>query len=806
MTVKPAASTAASGPNAELRAQVQQGSLLRQQHRLAESVALLSLLVEQHPHDIAARNELALSLRLSGDTGRSLALSESVLRDQPANRVALMARIDTLIAAQDRDAALAASDAAERHLPGDLPLLLRRGSLLRQQHRLAESVALLSLLVEQHPHDIAARNELALSLRLSGDTGGSLALSESVLRDEPANRVALMARIDTLIAAQDQAGVIEAARSALAHKDLPPEALSQVLVRAVQFLPSIVTSDGRIWAHLEQRLSDLSGDQLLMIHDAYMLHGRLEKAATERLMQALFARPALSAPACEKIIGVLHSATPADFEAQARAVIGRALPEDRGYLELGLLALVGTAAQALALRRRLLPPQRKDRDALLLCRLLRQDGQTRLCARYLRFLDHLKPNTPQFLSGYLDALIRSGDIDTAERRLDALQQTAAEGPPQLVSVTINALVQAGRLEAALVLFRQTAPRFRHHTGVLKTMVGVAQSLGLHDDAAALLDEIRLRAESPHLRQPGPTLHGVMRSESALENRTTPSNDLQKLTHGAAALLRGFMCRDMMASAGSAQDLPDRIVHQYWDKAALPPDIRPLVRSWQTAEGFQHHLYDRPQARRLLGAELGMDWVAAFDNASSPAEESDFFRLCILVLRGGLYVDCDDMLVGNLHELHARMFGLTAFLEPLGHAGNNVIASTPRHPVTIQAAVAAKVALGNRHNDNTWFKTGPGLLSRVIAAALQEPLSLTGQRISLYPQHALSRHVQIHLPLPYKRTRTYWNRTDARHAVDALQQAVAALVETPGARIMTPDDAHPGSVNGPVRFGKQKDMS
>ena len=67
---------------------------------------------------------------------------------------------------------------------------------------------------------------------------------------------------------------------------------------------------------------------------------------------------------------------------------------------------------------------------------------------------------------------------------------------------------------------------------------------------------------------------------------------------------------------------------------------------------------------------------------------------------------------------------------------------------------ARDALLRRENDNTWSKTGPGLLTRAVAQHLTAEGS-GGADLTILPQHAIAPFVQVHVPQPYKQTSAHW---------------------------------------------------
>lgn len=89
--------------------------------------------------------------------------------------------------------------------------------------------------------------------------------------------------------------------------------------------------------------------------------------------------------------------------------------------------------------------------------------------------------------------------------------------------------------------------------------------------------------------------------------------------------------------------------QYWhDLRELPEDIERCIASWRrwSASGFIHHLFDEQSAKAYIGGSLGTRHERAFERCYHPAMQADYFRLCYLLVEGGVYVDADDVCVGT----------------------------------------------------------------------------------------------------------------------------------------------------------------
>ncbi|MCA1296964.1 tetratricopeptide repeat protein [Stappia indica] len=240
--------------------EIEEGVSLRQAQLLGASVAHFRALVARHPENVSARLHLSSSLRLIGAYEESLALLDAVLEGDPANRAALVGKVDTLAHRQQFAEALTVLDTAQVLYPDELDLRLKQGVVLRLAQRLEDSVAYFRDLVAQHPEHVDARLQLALSLRLVGAYDESLALVDAVLAADPRNRAALVARIDTLAHRQQVTEALENLHEAQVRHPggLDLEVRQGVLFRQAQQLDASVAHLRRLAAqhpeHVDARL------------------------------------------------------------------------------------------------------------------------------------------------------------------------------------------------------------------------------------------------------------------------------------------------------------------------------------------------------------------------------------------------------------------------------------------------------------------------------------------------------------------------------------------------------------------------
>lgn len=125
-----------------------------------------------------------------------------------------------------------------------------------------------------------------------------------------------------------------------------------------------------------------------------------------------------------------------------------------------------------------------------------------------------------------------------------------------------------------------------------------------------------------------------------ENHRARSNFVRGLVQRSNSLA--------MASSVFTSKLPKRIV-QFWDDLdRLPGDVGEGIETWRKTEeqGFERLLFDKCQARDFIRRRLGTRYKRAYDKCYHPAMQSDYFRLCYILVEGGCYIDVDDVYDGS----------------------------------------------------------------------------------------------------------------------------------------------------------------
>ena len=120
--------------------------------------------------------------------------------------------------------------------------------------------------------------------------------------------------------------------------------------------------------------------------------------------------------------------------------------------------------------------------------------------------------------------------------------------------------------------------------------------------------------------------------------------------------RSNFVRDLVQCFGKSAQIPvpylptppKRIV-QFWDDLLnLPNDVKECMDSWKILErsGFELEVFDENSSREFIRIHLGSRYEQAFDKCYHPSMKSDYFRYSYIFVKGGFYIDADDVYHGT----------------------------------------------------------------------------------------------------------------------------------------------------------------
>jgi hypothetical protein len=246
------------------------------------------------------------------------------------------------------------------------------------------------------------------------------------------------------------------------------------------------------------------------------------------------------------------------------------------------------------------------------------------------------------------------------------------------------------------------------------------------------------------------------------------------------------------AAGEAPDIPKSIVQFWHDLAQLPDDVRECISSWSKwkTHGFVHRVFGMTEAGEFIDRSLGPDYAHALTRCYHPAMQADYFRLCYLLIEGGLYVDADDVCIARdiaslFHGCRLKvqplcydigsdsMVSPTEFLQPgandegwIFYFNNNPLIAKQGDPIikcALERATQLLHSIGDGEFPEIQSTTGPGNFSRTIfelgaASAIEDRVLVLHNWDSI----AVSRW-----PLSYRRDARNWRLSNGKRFHAAL---------------------------------------
>jgi hypothetical protein len=234
--------------------------------------------------------------------------------------------------------------------------------------------------------------------------------------------------------------------------------------------------------------------------------------------------------------------------------------------------------------------------------------------------------------------------------------------------------------------------------------------------------------------------------------------------------------------------PRRTIVQFWDDLArLPDDVHECIESWRTlqARGFEVRLFDTDGATQFIASRLSPRHQRAFERCYHPAMQSDYFRLCYVLLEGGCYLDTDDVHNGPPIEhlfddgrlkiqplcfdiATDRMVPPEVFTKPGADAStwifyfnNNPLLAGPSHPIIERALANATGTLERATGGELpeiQSTTGPGNLTGTIFELAQEHAETLSALLVLHDWEDVA---TSRWPLSYRRDARNWRLSNRR---------------------------------------------
>lgn len=667
--------------------------------------------------------------------------------------------------------ALERVDAALARWPEHAGLQITKLDLLNQ---LGDKRSILNILRQlrregtQHPGVMMAAARFYQAYNRQGAT---LLVLDQVLEQQPQNRAARLMRQKVIAARASSdfpasAGLTEALARARQGKAPSPTDLAELLQALKLVTTSELNTSSALMTTCQEATTLLSGSlSRLTEQEALDLFNQAERfghgEAAHRSMRQLFAKgPRTPGVANALFDKAMASVEPHQADVAAARLLRYVPQAQRAIPEAEFALRLHGPQSALARLRQERRKQRSLPEARKLIKFVQLADLNGLGLRYVRFCRRRWPNDVELCLQQARLLMNAGFPREALDVLNSPMPAAKRLP--VAQIRVHCWLELGDSETALAELDQlgtlTDKMFELRLQVLVT-------LGREDDAQALIQDARHRGVSNHMTSGhfsisllGHHLNDLILFRS--EQRTLPPGrheaDLMARYHHPAMQEILRHTREALPERDESRCIPLQVV-QYWDQRKPPSSVAEIMRSWSSSSQAQYERFSSQQARSFLKRTFGPEFARAYGRANNLAEAADFFRLCYLRHHGGLYADADDRLHGQVEALMPPGVGLVCYRESFGALANNVIAAAPGHPAIVHASEMAAEALLARDNDSTWSKTGPGLFTRAVAYYLATATSTSAhERVAVLPLYQLRRQVQIHMALPHKKTKQYWN--------------------------------------------------
>ncbi|MEW4396954.1 glycosyltransferase family 32 protein [Pseudomonas paraeruginosa] len=243
----------------------------------------------------------------------------------------------------------------------------------------------------------------------------------------------------------------------------------------------------------------------------------------------------------------------------------------------------------------------------------------------------------------------------------------------------------------------------------------------------------------------------------------------------------------IAELSQASSIPKTLV-QYWhDPHDVPEDVRACINSWKrlSAEGFTFRMFNDVSAAEYITERYGAPEQEAFARCRHPAMRCDYLRMCVLVAEGGLYVDADDVLLGDnwrylFHDSALKVQPLCYDIPSCGmvpaseiwrrdlptdgrifYVNNDPIAAPAHHPILNRAlSRATEKLLGKDRFPEIQATTGPGNLTASLAAHARD-LMIRGASLDFELLHDWEAIAETRWELSYRNDARNWRNMGSR---------------------------------------------
>ncbi len=158
------------------------------------------------------------------------------------------------------------------------------------------------------------------------------------------------------------------------------------------------------------------------------------------------------------------------------------------------------------------------------------------------------------------------------------------------------------------------------------------------------------------------------------------------------------------------------VYMTWKTKNMPPFMNANFNQLKSKNPmFTFHLFDDQDCRNMIQHFFSKEVLEAFDTLKPGAYKADLWRLCVLYLKGGVYMDCKLQLVNNFKLLEIVDREHFVLDRPPGCIYNALIVSKPGNPILKEGIEQIVKNVKERYyGRNPLSPTGPEMLGKIAA--------------------------------------------------------------------------------------------
>jgi len=197
-------------------------------------------------------------------------------------------------------------------------------------------------------------------------------------------------------------------------------------------------------------------------------------------------------------------------------------------------------------------------------------------------------------------------------------------------------------------------------------------------------------------------------------------------------------------------IPKLLFQTFNVKEQIPPKIGAMLEAWRRLNSdYAYELHDGKDMRHLIKEFFDPTFLQIFDAVGQYQQKADLWRLCVLFLRGGVYVDADYAPLSALADILPVSAQFAAALcaplvvdamqppancysrpEALKRMQNGFIATVPGHPILLLALQRLRWNFYRQEDQHYLLALGPALLYEAYATLYNDVFAhiLRGRRV------------------------------------------------------------------------------